>query len=133
MTQQHEPMQRLLCRTAEAIAEQPALPPSPGVMVDGQPMLCAGAAVVYHAAAPSWSPEALYRLASDMIGAGKEAILRKAEDLQLDTKLVELIVLNNDACADQDRRPRMDRYLTELAHGPGRLDEYSARAVAQKY
>ena len=109
-------MRDLLRRTAEAVARQKELPLSPGLLADGEPMLCAGAAVVYQAAARDYSSEALYQLALEMIGAGKEAILRNAAKLGLDTVLVELVVLSNDAYASNIRKPRMIEYLIEAAH-----------------
>jgi hypothetical protein len=107
----------ILRATAKAIAAQQDLPRSPGVMIGSKPVLCAGAAVVYQAGMKAFGPKELYRLASDMINAGTACILRKAAELGLDAKLVEFIVLNNDACADEDRHLRMASILSKLASG----------------
>jgi hypothetical protein len=115
----------ILRATAKAIAAHRDLPRSPGIMVGSEPMLCAGAAVVYQAAIMAFGPKELYRLASDMINAGTGCILRKAAELGLDAKLVEFIVLNNDACADVDRHQRMAGLLNKLASGEDRYNEFS--------
>jgi hypothetical protein len=114
----------ILHATAKAIAAQQGLPRSPGIMVGSKPVLCAGAAVVYQAGMRAFGPKELFRLASDMINAGTACILRKAEELGLDDKLVEFIVLNNDACADVDRHQRMASLLSKLASGEDRYNDF---------
>jgi hypothetical protein len=50
-----------------------------------------------------------------MFAAGADGILRKASELGLDTHLVRLLVVNNDACPDDDRRERMVTFIRQLA------------------
>jgi|KBSSwiStaDraftv2_1062776.scaffolds.fasta_scaffold362027_2 hypothetical protein len=105
----------LLLETAATIGAQPEVPRSPGSMVDSQPRLCAGAAIVYQAARKVLDAGALRRAAEDMFAAGADGILRKASELGLDTHLVRLLVVNNDACPDDDRRERMVTFIRQLA------------------
>jgi hypothetical protein len=102
---------QLLRQTADAIAAQPVVPRSPGVVREGKPQLCTGAAIVYEAAKRVSPPRDLDRLAADMIAFGKDEILRRAGELNLDRCFVESAVLRNDSYGDRERRERMLEWL----------------------
>lgn len=105
----------LFCGTANALSLEELVPRSPGIMIGNRARLCAGAAVVYQAAALKNAGRDLTRLAEKMVTLGKGYILRKATELQLDPAIVERVVLKNDSCRDDERRDRMVQFLQELA------------------
>jgi hypothetical protein len=109
---QGESLRKLMHQTAEAIRSKDMVPCSPGAIVNDQPLLCAGAALVYEAARNRISTQELARLARDMIALGRVHILRMAQAFDLDADLVKSVVLKNDAYGDSDRRERMFEFLS---------------------
>jgi len=115
MANNGEFMRNLLQRTAIVISSEDMLPKSPGTLVNDQPVLCAGAALVHEAARDWVTGQELNKLAQDMIVLGKEYIVKKAKEFGLDPLFVTGIILKNDSYDDSERQEQMLEFLSNTA------------------
>jgi hypothetical protein len=107
---------QLLSRTANAILAREQLPRSPGVTVEDEVSLCAGAALVSEAARRTLPSCELALLNREMVAHGRERILRRAEEFGIHPAFVELVVIKNDLCTDWERRARMALFLSRAIY-----------------
>jgi hypothetical protein len=101
-------------RTLTAISAVRAVPSSPGAMVDDRPCLCTAAMYVYQVAAEGSSSGQLRALARNFVRLGKFYILQTAYRLNIDLRLVEMIMIKNDSFEQGIRKAGMIAFLEGL-------------------
>jgi len=115
-------MQELLRSSAKIISAEAMLPRSPGAVLNGRTVLCAGAQVVYQAAIRSMPPDGLTKLSENILRGGKSSILDYARQLRLDASLVESLINLAERIDDVNRGTRMAHVLNALAEQPTPTD-----------